>query len=108
MTRQPLLDDPAGALPDLGQLLAAYFHEDWPLGGRGWEGVLSDYLAESSPAAVVRTGSQLDTLLAAGLGDTELESVLERLGGSVDPGGLGQRPGEWLLAVRARLAAGAA
>lgn len=107
MSRQQILDDPAAACPQLRQFLGGYFHQDWVVERDDWQEIVRDYVSESPRSAVMECAAELRDLLDAGLADAELEVVLERLGGSVDPSALGQSTEEWLRAVRERLEAAA-
>lgn len=103
MSRQEILDDPASAFPQLRQLLGGYFHQDWVVDRERWESVVDDFIADSPRHAVLECTSELRDLLAAGFDDSELGTVLERLGGSVDPSALELRTGEWLRQLLERL-----
>ena len=102
MSRQEILDDPAAAFPQLRQLLGGYFHQDWVVDRQRWEEVVDDFIADSPRHAVLECASELRDLLA-GFDDGELGTVLERLGGSVDPSALELRTGEWLHRLLERL-----
>jgi hypothetical protein len=105
MSRQEILDDPASACPQLRQFLGGYFHEDWVVEHAKWEEVVDEFIAESPRHAVPECASELRDLLAEGFDDGELATVLERLGGSVDPSALHLRTGTWLRQVLERLTA---
>jgi hypothetical protein len=103
MSRQDILDDPASACPQLGQLLGGYFHQDWGLDRDGWELVVDEFVTESPHSVVVQTADELSGVLAAHLTDAELTSLLDRLGASVAPAGFGMTTTAWLEALRQRL-----
>ena len=103
MSRQEILDAPASAFPQLRQFLGGYFHQDWVVEHATWEEVVDDFIAESPRHAVLECTSELRDLLAAELPDAELDTVLERLGCSVDPVALGLSSAEWLRLVLERL-----
>jgi hypothetical protein len=105
MSRQEMLDDPASAFPELGQFLGGYFHQDWVADRHRWEAVVDDFIAESPRSLVLACAAELRDLLAAGFSDTELTSLLELLGGSVDPAAVELRADEWLQAMLRRLSA---
>jgi CdiI immunity protein len=105
MSRQDILDDPAAACPQLQQFLAAYFHQDWAADRPDWESVVDDFIAESPGSVVVDTTHELRDLLAAGLRDDELGSVLDGLGGSVLPSAFGLTTTAWLAEVLRRISA---
>ena len=107
MPRQQILDDPASACPQLRQLLGGYFHQDWVIERDDWQEIVRDYVAESPHGAVMESVAELGDLLGAGLSEAELGTVLDRLGGSIDPSALGLTRAAWLQAVRARLEASA-
>jgi hypothetical protein len=96
MSRQEILDAPASTFPQLRQFLGGYFHQDWVVEHGTWEEVVDDFIAESTRHAVLESAAELRDLLAAGLGDSELATVLERLGCSVDPAALHLSAGDWL------------
>jgi CdiI immunity protein len=103
MSRQAILDNPASALPQLRQFLGGYFHQDWMVDRRLWTEVVEDFIVESPRSAVLECASELRDLLAADFDETELATVLERLGCSVDPSALHLRTDEWLREVLERL-----
>jgi hypothetical protein len=103
MSRQHLLDEPETALPEIAQLLAGYFHQDWVLESQSWEDVIDAFVAESPPSAVVGCAADVRDLLAAGLSDAELAGVLRHLGAAIDPAAYGLTPSAWLGAVLSRL-----
>lgn len=99
MSRQEILDAPASAFPQLRQFLGGYFHQDWVIEHGTWEEVVGDFIVESPRHAVLESAAELRDLLAAELTDSELATVLERLGCSVDPSALHLSTGEWLREV---------
>ncbi len=103
MSRQDILDDPVHACPQLHQLLAGYFHQDWAVDGDRWEHVVDEFTTESPHSVVVATADELAGVLAANLGDDELSLLLDRLGASVSPPAAGDTPAAWLEAVLRRL-----
>jgi hypothetical protein len=103
MSRQEILDDPIAAFPQLGQFLAAYFHQDWEPAREGWMPVVNEFITESPHSVVVATADEVRDLLAAGLTDGELGELLSELGASVRPEGFDMTPSAWLDAVLERL-----
>ncbi len=106
MSRQQILDDPASACPQLRQFLGGYFHQDWVVDQESWEGVVDDFIAESAPPVVTDCAEELRQLIAGGLSDAELATVLRRLDSSVAPSSLQMSATEWLSAVLQRLEGG--
>jgi hypothetical protein len=103
MSRQEILAAPASAFPQLRQFLGGYFHQDWVVEHATWEEVVDDFISESPRHAVLESASELRDLLVCEFADAELDTVLERLGCSVDPAALGLDTGEWLRLVLERL-----
>jgi hypothetical protein len=103
MSRQEMLDDPGASYPQLRQFLGGYFHQDWPLDSARWEDVAADFVAESTRSSVEQVSDELRSLLAEGLSDAELESVLEGLGCNVNPAAFQLGVGAWLAALQARI-----
>lgn len=103
MSRQDILDDPAGTCPQLHQFLGGYFHQDWALDRDSWEPVVDEFITESPHSVVVATVDELREVLAAHLTDAELTVVLDRLGASVAPAGFELTPTAWLEAMVRRL-----
>jgi hypothetical protein len=103
MSRQEILDDPGASYPQLRQFLGGYFHQDWPLDSARWEDVADEFVAESTRSSVAQTADELRGLLAEGLSDDELESVVEGLGGNVNTAAFQLGAGAWLAALQARI-----
>jgi hypothetical protein len=103
MSRQEILDDPAGACPQLHQFLGGYFHQDWALDRESWEPVVDEFVSESPHSVVVETADELTEVLAAHLSDAELTTVLDRLGATVSPAGFDLTTTGWLEAMLWRL-----
>ncbi len=103
MTGQEILDDPGAAYPQLRQFLGAYFHQDWAVDCQGWEEVVDDFLADSPRSAVIATAEEMRGLLATGVADADLDTVLNRLDSNVTPSALDMGAAEWLAAVLRRL-----
>lgn len=61
--------------PNLGHLLAGYFHQDWSLEASTWEGVVSAYTRDQPECAVV-TAQDIERLLAEYHDDAQLERFL--------------------------------
>jgi CdiI immunity protein len=99
MSRQEILDDPSSAFPQLHQFVAGYLHEDWVVDHERWQDAADEFIAESPRSVVLDCAAELRDLLAAGFSDAELATVVDRLGGSVDPDALQLRSDEWLQAV---------
>ena len=103
MSRQDLVDQPADACPHLHQLLAGYFHQDWPLDRDRWEDVVDEFVRESPHSVVVATADELADVLDTSLTEPEFAVVLERLGASVVPDASGLTSAGWLQALLQRL-----
>ena len=92
------------AVPQLAQLLGAYFHQDWVVDATTWQEVVDDYVLEV-PGGAEACAAEIARVLDRGLAEDELARVMRRLGCSVDPAAYGQTPAQWLEAVKARLEA---
>jgi CdiI immunity protein len=103
MSRQEILDDPAGTCPQLHQFLGGYFHQDWALDRDSWQPVVEEFVTESPHSLVVETAAELSDVLAANISDAELTTLLDRLGASVAPAGFGMTVTAWLEALLLRL-----
>jgi hypothetical protein len=62
--------------PQIGQLLGAYFHEDWPDFDNDWPDVVRRYISETSPDYRAKTIAELKEFLNLGLSDEQLLSAL--------------------------------
>lgn len=106
MSREDILDDPASACPHLHQFLGAYFHQDWVAQREDWQGVVDDFVVESSRGDVADCADEIRGLLARGFSDSDLSAIAQRLGASVAPAALRLSTTGWLEAVLRQLDAG--
>jgi hypothetical protein len=106
MPGNDVADRSAAEHPNLHQLFGGYFHQDWALDHEGWQDVVDLFVAQASAEVVARTAAELDGLLADGLSEDRLASVLAGLDCFADPAAWNMTPGQWLAAVRDRLPAG--
>ncbi|QBH01548.1 contact-dependent growth inhibition system immunity protein [Xanthomonas oryzae] len=92
-------------LDALGQLLGCYFHQDW-VDEFGDDLSAIQAIIDSEPhAQVLAAIREIDELLADGLPENELSTVLiQDAGCYFEPRSLGLTREEWLKRVRSRLA----
>ncbi|MDH4340914.1 MAG: contact-dependent growth inhibition system immunity protein [Thermoleophilia bacterium] len=89
---------------ELPSLFTNYFHQDWDLDGNE-EAVVRQWIEDSSPEEVGELSKQLDTLLALGLSEEDMErAILGELQCNYDSF---RRDGttvtEWVRSIRERL-----
>ena len=101
---QPWPGQRVGPMPALRLLLTSYFHQDWDRDDPHFEAVVQRFVAAEGPEQAARLVSDVDDLLARGLGEERLRIVvIGRLGSSYDPRPdlpRGRTMGQWLRAVR--------
>jgi hypothetical protein len=89
----------------LGQLLAAYFHQDWCLESPSWEAVVGAYVEGEPKELREQALEQLDTLIALPLSEAELARRCLDLGCYFEPSAVDMSYRSWLGEVRSHLAA---
>ena len=90
--------------PGLWQFLGAYLTQDWPDEYPEPLMALDDFIA-GEPATALLVPDEIDRLLRDAQDGAALERLLVNLGSGYVPSAAGLDPREWLLQVRARLAA---
>ncbi|MGW2829134.1 contact-dependent growth inhibition system immunity protein [Streptomyces sp. NPDC001286] len=90
--------------PELGQLLGAYFHQNFSHFYRSRDEALDEYVSESLPEDLAQAAQELDELLAMVSSEQELHTAANALGlGLLPPEGMSLR--QWLETIRRRITA---
>lgn len=88
----------ANKFPYLFQFFGAYFHQDWDLEAQEDEGIIRNYLQESSLTAVKQTITEITQLLAMNFSEKRLKKFLiHELGCFYNPTSKGISYQDWLL-----------
>lgn len=88
---------------ELRAFFGSYFHQDWKLDAPDDNGIIRLFLEDASEENVAAVRADIDSLLALGLSEAEMQSaVFWNLGCYYKPG-YGITTTEWIRSVRARL-----
>ena len=85
--------------PNLYELFAGYFHQDWPEDSPTATGIIERYLGESSDEDVGKALKELHELLSNVTDDEELANIVNQLGSYYNPQADGITHREWLMQV---------
>ncbi|MER6234404.1 contact-dependent growth inhibition system immunity protein [Streptomyces sp. NPDC001663] len=89
--------------PELGQLLGAYFHQNFSYFYNSRDEALDEYVSESLPEDLAQAARELDELLSMVSSDQELHTAANALGlGLLPPEGMTLR--QWLEFIQNRVA----
>lgn len=98
-----LSEEPISPYPNLYQLMAAYFHQDWPLDDLTWQGAVGRYARDTNREERDGLRGELAGLLRSDPPEEELRRiVLSEMGGQYDPAPE-QTMREWLTEILGHL-----
>ncbi|HVC42308.1 MAG TPA: contact-dependent growth inhibition system immunity protein [Candidatus Saccharimonadales bacterium] len=95
------IDNAPTDYPALAQLLAGYYHQDWPQDHATPDAALQAFAHDASPDTVAQAASDADRLIDAGFDDDGLGRVLaDGFDCNYVPVANGVTPTGWLIHVR--------